>query len=861
MKTAKNLLMAGWLLLCATAAHATLYQIGPTRGANRDQLTDIASLLNPGDVVEVDGSASGAPPNQYNTVRFERSGTAANPIIIRGVVPQGGRRPVIRGGDWTLHVRADHYVVENLEVAESVAGANSSRCVYLEGFNITFRRTLVRDCNHHGILLADYMTGNILIEEVEVTRIATGAGGSNQYHAMYVSTDISEYPQASVTVRNSWIHGSASGNGIKSRAGRTNVYNNWVEIKGNFYPVQINGSEEHECIIPRDDDTLRGCDADIVGNVFIAYGSNIFNVGDTTGENRGRIRLVNNTFLSGSGLNDNYIRLRGEIESLEMHNNILYMQRGLEVNTFVRDIEAVWLRGQRTIVGSNNVVTITNNKPSWDLTGTVYVNPTTAVLFKNVNFANDSAAMDVALANDSVARNAGTTTSTNLPGFEIANPLVVPLREPVRLKPLPAGFPLAALRPVAANADGTAATGKISAGAYEARGLFALTVLRSGAGQATYGVNPNGVSCGADCIAFPVGTSVNLSGSAAPGSIFAGWTGCNGGTQAGGVVCLVTMSSPQTVTIRANLPQAIAATHFDFNNDRRSEIMWFHEGTKLLYQMQVNGTTVTGGAGVDTANSADWRIAGFGDINANGNTDTLWRNNATGQVRGQLMTGSSVNIDQAILTEPNLDWKIEQVVDVGGDARADLVWRNQVTGAVRITALNTFSVVADQVVYVEPNLNWKIVASGDMNGDGKGDLLWRNTVTGDVFAMLMDGFTVLSGGVIYNEPNLNWTIVGLADFNGDGRADVLWRNTATGDVFQMQMNGTTVSAGQVIYNEPAAGWKIVALGDYDANGRADILWRNNVSGQVYMMLMNGFTISAANFIYAEPDQAWTILGP
>src|SRR5688572_2324215 len=62
MKTAKNLLMAGWLLLCATAAHAALYQIGPTRGANRDQLTDIAGLLNPGDVVEVNGSASGAPP-------------------------------------------------------------------------------------------------------------------------------------------------------------------------------------------------------------------------------------------------------------------------------------------------------------------------------------------------------------------------------------------------------------------------------------------------------------------------------------------------------------------------------------------------------------------------------------------------------------------------------------------------------------------------------------------------------------------------------------------------------------------------------------------------------------------------------
>ena len=70
--TPKLLAAAALAAALALPAHGTLYQVGPTRGAARDQLTDVVNLLNPGDVVEVDGSAAGAPPNNYNAVKFTR---------------------------------------------------------------------------------------------------------------------------------------------------------------------------------------------------------------------------------------------------------------------------------------------------------------------------------------------------------------------------------------------------------------------------------------------------------------------------------------------------------------------------------------------------------------------------------------------------------------------------------------------------------------------------------------------------------------------------------------------------------------------------------------------------------------------
>ena len=68
-----------WVVLLAVPAAATTYTVGPT-GRMYTQLSQVNALnLMPGDVIEVDGNAT------YSAVRWTKSGTAAQPITIRGL--------------------------------------------------------------------------------------------------------------------------------------------------------------------------------------------------------------------------------------------------------------------------------------------------------------------------------------------------------------------------------------------------------------------------------------------------------------------------------------------------------------------------------------------------------------------------------------------------------------------------------------------------------------------------------------------------------------------------------------------------------------------------------------------------------
>ena len=72
-----------------------------------------------------------------------------------------------------------------------------------------------------------------------------------------------------------------------------------------------------------------------------------------------------------------------------------------------------------------------------------------------------------------------------------------------------------------------------------------LTVVPTGAGTGTVTSNPSGINCGVDCNeVYTEGQTVTLTPSAAQGSTFAGWSGCDSVT---GNVCSVTMSADKTV--------------------------------------------------------------------------------------------------------------------------------------------------------------------------------------------------------------------------------------------------------------------------------------------------------------------------
>lgn len=73
----------------------------------------------------------------------------------------------------------------------------------------------------------------------------------------------------------------------------------------------------------------------------------------------------------------------------------------------------------------------------------------------------------------------------------------------------------------------------------------ALTVGKSGSGSGTVGSSPAGISCGTTCShAYSYGQSVNLTASAAAGSVFKGWSGACSGTS----ICTVTMTQAQSLT-------------------------------------------------------------------------------------------------------------------------------------------------------------------------------------------------------------------------------------------------------------------------------------------------------------------------
>jgi hypothetical protein len=76
-------------------------------------------------------------------------------------------------------------------------------------------------------------------------------------------------------------------------------------------------------------------------------------------------------------------------------------------------------------------------------------------------------------------------------------------------------------------------------------GTQTLTVTKAGTGSGTVMSSPPGIDCGPTCSAsFPTGTIVTLTASAAPGSVFTGWSGACSGSGA----CQVTMSAPKAVT-------------------------------------------------------------------------------------------------------------------------------------------------------------------------------------------------------------------------------------------------------------------------------------------------------------------------
>jgi hypothetical protein len=384
----------------------TVYQVGP--GKPYANLQAVASLLRPGDVVEVQGGTTYA-----GGVRLTQSGTATNRITIRGVRVSGAR-PRLSGGTNTIEFAANHIVFEGFDVT-----GGSSRCVFHHGHEITIRDSVIHDCPAHGLLGADTGSGSLTLEYSEIHR----SGSGDRLHQIYMATDQFAYPGAVFRMRYNYVHDGNGGNNVKSRAERNEIYYNWIE--GAYY-------HDLELIGPDGTDGGRREDSDVVGNVvYQGYTTRSHPAirigGDGTGQTFGRYRFLNNTIVLGNATTAAAFRIFDGIDSVEMHNNVLYRQGGGAVTVYT-DGDAEWVNG-RSITGKNNWVTSGSLSIPSTWTGTL--------TGANPGFT-DVAGRNLRPSSASALCNTGSSSPTSASGKAFPSPLAAAAFEPpVHVQPAP----------------------------------------------------------------------------------------------------------------------------------------------------------------------------------------------------------------------------------------------------------------------------------------------------------------------------------------------------------------------------------------------------------------------------------------
>jgi hypothetical protein len=377
----------------------TVYQVGP--GKPYANLQAVASLLRPGDVVEVQGGATYA-----GGVRLSQSGTATQKITIRGI-RVGGARPKLSGGTNTIEFAAHHLVFEGFDVT-----GGTSRCVYHHGHEITVRDTVIHDCPSHGVLGADSGSGSLTLEYSEVYR----SGSGDTRHQIYMATDETAFPGAVFRMQYCYVHDGNGGNNVKSRAQRNELFYNWIE--GAYYhDVELIGPDGQSESLARED-------SDVVGNViYQGYTTRSHPAirigGDGTGQTFGRYRFLNNTIVLGNATTAPAFRIFDGIDSVEMHNNVLYRQGGGAVTVYT-DGDAEWVNG-RSITGKNNWVTSGSASIPSTWTGTL--------TGQNPGFS-DVASRNLRPVSASALRDAGTSSPTPASGHAFPSPLAAAAFEP-----------------------------------------------------------------------------------------------------------------------------------------------------------------------------------------------------------------------------------------------------------------------------------------------------------------------------------------------------------------------------------------------------------------------------------------------
>lgn len=363
------------LLALPSLASAATYTVGPS-GRQYVQLSTLVSNvdLEPGDVVLVDG---GATYSGNIVVGSNDRGAPGNPVTFRWNRAVGATRPVLSGGSHTIKFQqSNHVVFEGFDVR-----GGSSSCIFSEAHDVTVRDTIVRDCPSHGILGADNNSGSFTLEYSEVR----DSGSGTQRHPIYMQSDEVAYPGSVFLMRYNHVHSGNGGNLLKNRHERALVYYNWFENSA-YQELELIGPD---CETQQSgwSPGLRREDVDLVGNV-IVHGSSWRNAiragGDLNGRSQGRLRMVNNTLIFNRSGNATAVLVQLGLESLEMHNNVIYQTGSGAAPTILRvhaasEVETPycaptsrepWSSG-RKVAGSSNWVQASATLVPGEWTGTL----------------------------------------------------------------------------------------------------------------------------------------------------------------------------------------------------------------------------------------------------------------------------------------------------------------------------------------------------------------------------------------------------------------------------------------------------------------------------------------------------------
>jgi hypothetical protein len=383
-----------FLISATTASEAATYQVGPTRPYHT---VGALPALTAGDIVEVD-------PATYNEVkRWTVSGTAAKPIVVRGV---GGARPIFDATNQVVdgvlphpravfQVEANFITLENLEFRNARNGDNGAGIRVTSGNNVTARNCRITFCDM-GIMSDN--NSNLVIEASEIA-----SNGTSLYdgfsHNFYLGGN-------SATIRFCYIHDSLYGQNFKTRAHYTELLYNYIADSQDGEVGLVDAAET----------AATNSHAVMIGNIVISkprlsgYNSGRFiQFGqDSGGQHNGTLFAFNNTFIAGDG-RIQFLSANMTNATIIAENNIFYGS-GQLVGTIGGGVSGTnnWAQSSASIPSSFNATT-TGSDPG---------------------FVN-RAARDLRLTKSSQCRNLGLnvlnyldgagTSHSGLPMFEYVN--------------------------------------------------------------------------------------------------------------------------------------------------------------------------------------------------------------------------------------------------------------------------------------------------------------------------------------------------------------------------------------------------------------------------------------------------------